>query len=55
MYIHIAKIVQLGSINDQCYIQNCVVTSHVIKRSRCNCIVVAFFNFILLICIAGYG
>ena len=30
----IAKIVQIGSNNDQCYIQNCVVTSRVIKRSR---------------------
>ena len=35
MYRHIAKIVQLGSNNDQCYIQNCVVMNRVIKRSRC--------------------
>ena len=36
---HIAKIVHLGSSNDQCYIQNRVVMNrvvinHVIKRSR---------------------
>ena len=35
MYRHIAKIVQLGSNSDQCYIQNHVVMNHVIKRSRC--------------------
>ena len=34
MYRHIAKIVSLGSNSDQCYIQNRVVTNHVIRRSR---------------------
>ena len=33
---NIAKIVQLGSNIDQCYIQKCVVTNRVIKRSRFN-------------------
>ena len=35
-HIYIAKIFsndQLGSKSDQCYIQNCVVTKRVIKRS----------------------
>ena len=41
MYRYIAKIVQLGSNNDQCYIQNRVVTNHVIKRSRCIYIFIA--------------
>ena len=36
MYRHIAKIVQLGSNNDPCYIQNHVLKSRVIKRSRCS-------------------
>ena len=35
MYRHIAKIVQLGSYSDQCYIQNHVVMNCVKKRSRC--------------------
>ena len=35
MYRHMAKIVQLGSNNDQCYVYNRVVMNHVIKRSRC--------------------
>ena len=35
MYRHIANIVQMGSNIDLCYIQNRVVTKHVIKRSRC--------------------
>ena len=42
MYSSIAKIIkneQLGGSNsDQCYIQNHVVTKHVVKRSRCICI-----------------
>ena len=38
MYRYIAKIVQLGSNNDQCYIQNRVVANHLIKKSRCICI-----------------
>ena len=33
---HITKVVHLGSNNDQCYIQNSVVTDYVMKRSRCN-------------------
>ena len=39
MYRNIAKIIQneqLGSNSDQCYVQNSVVTKHVINRSRCN-------------------
>ena len=35
MYRHIANMVHLGSNNDQCYIQNRVVTNRVIERSRC--------------------
>ena len=34
MYRHVAKEVHMGSNNDQCYIQNRVVTNRVIKRSR---------------------
>ena len=33
---HIAKIVQLGSNIDQCYIKSGVVMDRVIKRCRCN-------------------
>ena len=35
MYKHIAKVDQLGSNNDQCYVQNRAVSNRVIKRSRC--------------------
>ena len=38
MYRHIEKIVQLGSNNDRCYIQNRVVTKRVIKMSSGNII-----------------
>ena len=43
MYRHIAQIVQLGSNNDQCYIQNCVIMNRVIKRFRCTYI--SFMNY----------
>ena len=41
MYSYIAKSVfdeHLGSSNDPCYIQNCVIMNRVIKRLRCTCI-----------------
>ena len=41
MYKHIAKLVQLGSNSDQCYIQNRVVMNRVIKRSRC----IVYYHF----------
>ena len=47
MYTNIAKIIlneHLGSNSDQCYIQNHVVTKHVIKRSRCNFYVSSIFQ-----------
>ena len=40
----IAKIVQMGSNNDQSYIKNRVVTNHVKKRSRCNLFCPRFYD-----------